>query len=241
MRNRVLWIGLIFAAFSTALSASTIVGTFDMTGSVTVTRTTISWNSDVFPFLSEMFTLNASTGIYTGQDGENTVDNLDNATAPVGVLFPPLTFISFDVAPSPALLINFIPAGFGGTADCTLVPAVGQTCTPPNPGGSPFTFTNTPTLSGGCCQSTAEWVFLGVIPGQHEVWFSVFSSEFNKSFQSVLAAFAPGGSGVISNDYSATVTVLSSTVPEPAPLYTATFGGGLILVGLVLRKKARRS
>src|ERR1017187_4885392 len=161
-RNTFLCAVLALGAMAGSALASPLSGTFNMTGTVTVTPTLIEWNSDISPFTAQMFSLSAGTGSFSGENGQNAVENLTLLTEPIGVFFAPDPFISFDVVPGlPGLSINFIFAGAGGSAGCALpTPAVGQTCTPANPGGSPFTFINNnpPTA----IQSQAQWVFDGV-------------------------------------------------------------------------------
>jgi hypothetical protein len=66
-----------------------------------------------------------ATGDFTAVQGTiATINNLDSATEPVGVLFPAQQFLSFDAAPSfPTLNINFIFPGLyfscSGDVRCT--------------------------------------------------------------------------------------------------------------------------
>lgn len=213
-------IAALAGTFSASLHATPISGTFDMSGIVTVTTTQMTFNSDVAPNLADMFTLSSGTDSFAGKDGQQGVNDLNIATEPVGSTFAEQPFI---IVPGlPSLDINFIYAGTGGSADCTATPAVGQTCTPPNPGGSPFTFTNDnpPTA----IQSSAQWVFSGVTSDGLSTWTANFTSQFNTPYQTVLAAFEPGNAGFVSNSYSATATVVVSPIPEPGPLALTAFG-----------------
>jgi hypothetical protein len=186
-----------------------------------------------------MFSETLSTGSFAGEDGQNIVDDLNIASEPVGMAFADTPFISFDVIPGlPTLDVNFIYAGVATAADCfdpPTTPAPGQTCTPPNPGGSPFTFTNDPPPDA--IQSTAQWVFTGVTSDGLSTWKGVFNAPFNTPFQTVLEAFAPGGSGTVSNSYSATITV--TAIPEPNSLSMIALGGGLLLLSLALKGRRR--
>jgi hypothetical protein len=250
MRTRtLLLLGAILPGLSTSLSAAAIFGTFDMTGYVTVTATTMTFSSDTTtPMTPNVFTLAAGTGSFAAEDGNNTIQNLNIATEPVGTSFANTQFIVFDQTPGlPDLDLNFIAAGQGGSAGCSEAPAATtppQSCTPPNPGGSPFTFTNysnpappPPTVSG------ATWVVSGMTSDGLSTWTATFTSQFNEPFQDVLSAFAPGGSGSVGNTFSATATVtvtpIQSAVPEPASGFTTALGGGLVLVSLTLRKFRR--
>jgi hypothetical protein len=226
----------IVLALTIPLSASTI-GTFSMSGTVTVTDTTISWNSDLGPsFAPEMFTLTAGAGIYAGEDGQNSVANLDETVEPVGPIFGPVPFITFNVASGvPGLELNHIFPGIDGTAGCAdSPPAPGQLCTPSVPGfTSPFNFQN--TSNGG---SSASWVFSGVTT-DGLAWSGQFTSQFTVPFQTVLAAFAPGGSGSVTNSYSAAEITVSGAVPEPSSVSMLGIGAGLLLLSISLKKYQR--
>jgi PEP-CTERM motif len=232
-------ITLLLGGLCYSAQASPIFGTFNMTGTVTVTLTTISWTSDQGPgFAPDMFTLSAAAGSFVGENGQNGIANLNNGTEPVDTGFPPQLFITFDVLPGlPNLLINFVYSGDGGSADCGLPPAVGQTCTPLVPGGSPFTFKNDNPPSN--IQSSAQWVFSGITSDGLSNWVGDFTSQFGTSFQNVLAAFAPGGPQFVTNSFSATITV----TPIPEPESASMMGIGLGLVGLagIARKITKRA
>lgn len=235
--------GALLPGLFTTLSAAALSGSFNMSGILTATATTNTWNSDLLPNASQMFTLSGGTGSFAGENGQNGVFNMNNATEPVdGTTFAAQPFIMFDVVTGlPILDINFIPAGIGGSAGCSASPAVTtppQTCTPAITGGSPFTFTNNPPPSA--IQSTAGFVFMGVTSDGLSTWRAVFTSQFSTPFQTVLAAFAPGGSGSVTNTYSATVTVTPIPgTPEPAAAYMLAPGLGLLLLSLKLKKYRR--
>src|ERR1035437_1444088 len=86
---------LVLGAMAGSALASPLSGTFNLTGSVTVTPTAIDWNSDVSPFTAQMFTLTAGTGSFAGENGQNTEENLTLLTEPIGVFFAPDPYISF--------------------------------------------------------------------------------------------------------------------------------------------------
>jgi hypothetical protein len=227
MIRRVLFLGAILSGLVSGLSAAALSGTFDMSGTITVTSTTISWTSDVSPFASQLFSLTAGTGSFSTEDGQDGVANLNISSEPVGTTFANTPFITFDVVPESALLLNRLNAGIDGTAGCTASPAAaGQVCTPPNPGGSPFNFQN---LSA--TQSTASFILSGVTADGLSTWSATFTSQFNNmSFQQVLASLAASGS--VSNSYSANVTVtpIPVSTPEPTPAFMLACGLGLLAV-----------
>jgi hypothetical protein len=234
-RNVLLCAGLVFAGLVHTASASPIFGTFNMTGTITVTATTITWKSDQGPgFAADFFTLSGGTNSFATANGQNQIMDLDISTEPVGTTFPPQTFIVFTQAPSlPDLDINYIYAGIGGSADCSnLVAAVGQTCTPANPGGSPFTFTND---AGNT--SDAKFVLAGLSSDGLSSWSGIFTAQFNAPFQTVLQnAFGPNGTGSVTNSYSATATVVVTSVPEPSTYAFIFLGLGTVAAFRKLRR-----
>jgi hypothetical protein len=238
-RIGLLFLGVIVPGLLTTLSASAISGTFNMSGTLTATATTLTWQSDMAGFAADMFTTTGGAGSFVGENGQNTVDNLNIAVEPVGTTFANTPFIVFDVVPGlPVLDINFISPGAGGSAGCTAAPAVPQTCTPTNLGGSPFTFSNLQGKMG--IDTTASFVFSGVTSDGLSSWQAIFTSAFNTPFQTVLAAFAPGGSGSVTNTFAGTVTVTPLvTVPESSPGLMLASGLGLLLLSLTLKKKYR--
>jgi hypothetical protein len=198
-----------------------------MSGSISVTSSTISWKSDARPFLPEMFSLTVGTGSFAGENGQNGVSALNISSEPVGAMFVDNTpFITFDVAGGlPSLMLNFIKAGIDGTAGCTKSPAAaGQMCTPSNSGGSPFNFQN---LSAH--QSTASFIFSGVSSDGLSDWSATFTVPFNNmDYQQVLASLAASGS--VTAAFSADVTVTPIPTPEPTPAFLLACGFGLLAV-----------
>jgi hypothetical protein len=225
-RNTFLCAVLVLGGMAGSALASPLSGSFNMTGTITVTPTVIDWNSDISPFLAQMFSLSAGAGSFSGENGQNTADDLTTAAEPVGVLFASAPFISFDVAPGlPSLLIDFVSPGTGGAAGCSLpTPAVGQTCTPANPpNGSPFTFINDnpPTA----IQSSAQWVFTGVTSDGASDWIGDFTAQFSEPYQTVLANYASTGS--LTASFSGVVDV--TPIPEPASFVMLGLGLGAVL------------
>ena len=215
-----------------SLSASTIIsGTFDLDGSVTATLDTLHWVSNGGTANEATIEDNADlSGSFVGLGATLVaIEDLDRATEPVNTPFSPMNFIDFLAAPTfPDLLVDFIPLGVFGSTDCTSAPAIGQTCTPPVPGGSPFSFTNTNNGTGGI-SSSVTFDFSGVTSDGLSTWSGIFTSQFNVPFQTVLANLASNGS--ITDSYSGSNLVITM-VPEPGALT-------LMAVGLVLLAAGR--
>ncbi len=214
-------------------AVASVIGTFNIAGTITLTQNTITWTSNVSPFPPDQATIGpGATGVYNALGGTTVaIIDLNHATEPVGSLFAAQPFISFNANPglSP-LLINFIFAGIYSPAGCAAAPAVGQTCTPS--AASPFSFLNTPPP--GAIGSSVTAVFEGVSADGLDTWDGIFTSQFSVPFQTILAAFAPGGSGSITNTYSATITVSAPSssgpsssgpsLPEPGTLSLLSLG-----------------
>jgi len=193
----------------------------------------MTW-TDPTGLIANRFSISNTSGIYTGVTGLEQVDNLAIGSEPVGTTFPAQEFIKFLTAPSLSpLYITFIDPGYGSSADCNPLgtPALGQRCTPPNPGGSPFTFEN---VQPGGSKSTATWTFEGRSLDNTLAWIAVFTSQFSTPYQTVLQELANSPTHSITHSYSATVTV--STVPEPGTMLLV--GLGLCGIGLLKFRKA---
>ncbi len=217
----------LFGGLLQCASAAALSGTFNMGGTITVTGfSTITWNSTLSPgFAPSMFTLSA-TNLFLGgvptssENGENGISTLNNPPEVVGSPgFSSTPFITFLVAAGlPTLDINFINPGFGGTAGCTASAAPGETCTF---AGSLFTFTDD---SLNPDTSDAKFNMSGVTSDGLSTWNAIFTSQFPETYQTLLSGF--GNSTVLSNSYSATVTVQS--IPEPATWLLVGLGLGVV-------------
>jgi hypothetical protein len=222
---------LLAASFGlTTLSASTI-GTFSLTGDFFVNGTTsITWqNTDGTP---DQATISNAGGIYAGLNNQTvTIETLDSATEPAGMPFPDTLFVVMPSGFEP-LLINFLYAGVNGPADCGAPPSAGppaQLCTPPLLSGamSPFNLQNYPPPDD--ISSTAGFSMSGDVEGgSGETWFGTLTSQFNVPFQTLLAALGPDQNKTVTDSYSATFTVSSST-PETSTLSMCALGLALIL------------
>jgi hypothetical protein len=227
-----------------AALASPITGTFNIAGTITATASTITWVSNISPFPAEQAVIGPSgTGSFAlpGIAGSTiTIRDLNSATAPVGSTFGPSAFISFDspaaiAAGFPTLDINFIFPGIYSAAACGSAPAVGQSCTPSQPGApSPFNFVNNPPGPPIGPQTTATFVFTGVTSDGLEAWRGNFTSSFSVPYQSVLAALAANGS--VTQTFAATFTLIPVSVPEPVTL--SLVGFALCGASIIRRKKS---
>jgi hypothetical protein len=243
----------VLAFFSSVTFASSIYSTctplspctFDMSGHVVVTATTIDFAS-----------LTLVPNLYIQSDGPTpgvfsaippgsleSIQNLNSATEPVNTPFGPFAFIAFPTAPFlPALDINFIFPGLytptgGPPTGCNVppAPAVGQQCTPP---GSAFSFVNNPSaIPGRPPQASATFVVGGVSADGAAQWDTIFSANFNIPYQQVLAAFGPGGSGRVETSYTAVTTVISNAIPEPGSVFLTITGVFLSLAAALRRRK----
>ncbi|MCU1238200.1 MAG: hypothetical protein JWP63_6167 [Candidatus Solibacter sp.] len=244
IRIKSLLSGAMLAGLCTAsLSASPIFGTFNIAGTITVTASTITWRLNDSPFPPDKSRIGpGSTGSFVGLDGTViSINDLNSVPEPVGVSFPAQPFIAFDTNPAlPTLNINFIFKGIYPNTDCATAPAVGQTCTP-NPPNSPFNFVNNPPPAPDGPQATATFVFTGATSDGLSHWTGNFTSQFFVPYQTVLAAFGPGGSGTVTNTFSATFFVIPNPeVPEPGAGILAACGLGLVLFSAGLRRRFHR-
>jgi hypothetical protein len=228
-------------------AAPILVGTFDISGNVTVdspgfngcpgTVNCITWTdppattpnkADISGSgLSGVFT----TPGFSGNDAAN-IFNLNNPPEIVdGAGFAPTLFMSFNNAGfTTTALINFIAAGTSSTGAtlCLVAPAPGQTCTP---AGSLFTFSNSALGT-----SSASWTVSGVTNDGQSKFVGIFTAQFFTPYQTVLNDFLTVGSET--NSYSA--TFIFAPIPEPNPLTLTACGLGLVLFSAALRRRLGR-
>ena len=224
----------------TGLLGAPISGTFNIAGTIKVTTSTITWQSNNLPFPADKTTIGPfASGDFSSLGGTDaTVQDLDIATEPVGPVFPPALFMSFDAAPTlPALDINHIFPGIYSTAACLAPPAVGQTCTPSvpiTPVISPFNFVNNPGGNGP--EATATFVFNGITADGLSKWSGNFTSQFSVPYQTVLDTLFT--TGIVINTYSGTIIV--TPLPEPGPEALVGIGLGLVALSLKMRRPQQR-
>jgi len=229
---------VIVGVFCTNLLAST-VGTFDIADTVTITRNNIKWTNDVSPSSANKSLIGPGpTGIYSALGGTTaTIDDVTRSKEPVGTSFTQQPFLFFDAAPSLSpLLINSIFVGIYSPGGCdSSEPAERENCRSSRHGAAPlFNFLNDPPLER---RSSITWSLEGVSADGRDTWFGNFTSQFPDSFQQVLTSLARGGSGEVTESYSATITVSENATPVAEPGVAVSVGFGLIAVAVFLRRR----
>ena len=163
--------------------------------------------------------------------------NINNASQPLNTTFSLLNFIIFDLNNNLSLELTFIPLGTdptsstcAGLTHCT--PTNAALVTVNNPGGlSAF------NLDQNATGTAASFAIRGIV---HETggglaqFIGIYTAQFaGLTPQQVLAGVSGGGSST----YSANIVL--QLVPEPMSLGLA--GMGLLALGLVGRRRARKS
>lgn len=226
MRRMILVLALA-GAYAGSAYATAVTGTFDISGTMTASSSSISWLD------GQAAVSSGATGSFVGASGLLVMlDGWNAALEPVGNSpFAPQAFLSFPSALSlPSLSIDSVLPGVFTAAECTDEPAAtGQTCTP---SGSMFSFLNSPV------GSSLQFVFQGVTSDGDSSWTGNFTAQFNVPYQTELTALAAGS---FTTSYSATfaVTPTIKSVPEPASL--ALFAAGLAAAAAAAAIRRRRS
>jgi hypothetical protein len=218
-------------------SAAPITGTVNISGSVAVGETFIDFQPPAGP-PNGSFTVSNSgnTGSFAALNN-TTGSILDLASTQIGMSVP--NWITFTAAPNIVLNLTSVDPGSYTQTDCTMAPALGQTCTPgpPAPQPNPFSLTNLEV--GGTLGSVASITFHGTAvnttTGETSSFIGVFSSQFTVPYQTLLMDLAAGPTASIDTSYSATIS--TSAVPEPATMIL--LGSGLIGIFVLGRKRAR--
>lgn len=226
---------LLSAMFMSTIAANAaILGNLNINGLATVSLTTI----DFLPLLGGTggFTVASGTGSFAGlSPNTGTIKDLDSNVQPVGVPLSVPNFVVLAGLPNMQLTLTFIQPGVFSSALCGAPPSPGQTCTPNVPGGSPFNLQN-----GAGSASTASFGVLvqalDTNTGEITAGTGTFTTPFSVPYQTILTILASNGT-VDDNPYSATFT-LDTIVPEPAAMTMGALGLGLIVLGVIRRKRA---
>jgi len=206
-------------AASFRLSSGPLVGSFGIgQTSLALTSTGIDFlplgpptgTAVVGPFGSGSFVALGGT--------QGTAKDLLFASQPVGVPISLTDFLTFAARPDISLELSFIFSGIGGTADCALPPATGQTCTIP---GSALTLENLP---GGTSVASflVEAIGRDAGPGQ-TLMDGAFAFPMTVPYQSFLAQL--GTSGNVTGSFSASFgRSVATVVPGPSSLLLVALG-----------------
>jgi hypothetical protein len=233
-----------------AASASMITGNVDISGTSSVTATSISFYqnpatgcSDATGALLPCFLVNnvpATTGSFVPDAGKSGL--IKNLTSPGATVAKFMTF------PVSNVFFDLVSTPLAGMPGCSTVnqTAPGVTCVPDGagPNTSPFRLTNGPSVGGGAAGSVA--VQFSVIVNGYKTdsasgitpYSGIFTTQLSgKTIADVLAALAANeGTGAIVHSYSASF----SPIPAPEPTSLALMGFGLLGLTMAGRKFARR-
>jgi len=192
-------------------------------GGVTVTATTITWLPSAGTGVGCIDTglgtnLTFSGGGPLGAGVAGTIKNLTVGGGSVDM------FMTFTATPLDFILNGLGPGSGNSCAGVTL----GGTC---SPAGSPFVLTDL-GASTGISLNAFGTANDGTVGSSN--WFGAFTTQINLTIPQILAAIAVEG-GSITSTHSASFTVSSAPVPEPATL--SMMGIGLLGLGLLRRRK----
>jgi len=249
--SKVVAVGVLsFAALSSAY-ATPLGGVFNTVGSSSVNLTDITF-VNIFSVPNLFNVSPPTTGSFStlAPGASGSIANLNSTLQPVGgnneTAITDVGWMSLPIAgafPGARFDLEFIaPGAFTSTLCGAATPHAGDTCTPF--AGSPFSLTNLGPVPGG---TTVTGVLVGfsisgdainLTTSEESDFTGSFSTQINgTTLQAIIATIGSGG--VITNSYSANFTVTPpSTVPEPATV--SLFGAGLIGLGLLQRRRAKK-
>jgi len=244
-----LFLGFLMLATVIAPSAfaTSITGTLDITGGISLTSTGIDFlpaGGGTGTVLADAF---SNTGTFAVLNSGNptaeqsgTIYDLSYSST-----LPTIFLTGFSSAPDVTLDLDSVNPGVFGASACFAAPAAGQICSPPL---SPLNFVNVPAGTG--LDTLLSISFAGTAvdtsTGDTSPFTGTLSAQFAGSYQTLLADIA--SSTPVSSSFSATIVVDGSdggsggtTLPEPgsAAMLIAGLAGLALLApfcGLRLRR-----
>jgi uncharacterized repeat protein (TIGR01451 family) len=196
----------LFAAFGAPAHAAAF-GTFNLTGSVSLSATTTDF-LPAGPASGAVFaeTFAPQSGSFAGIGGTTgLIFDYTSATVPVGAAVAVTPFLALAPLPGIAFELTFLQPGVLGAAECFSPPAAGQGCTPP---GSAFNFANSSATSSMLSFTWEGEAHDGL---DTSTFVATVTTQFTGlNYQQVLAAFAAGSA--VSGTFSATFVVATTAV-----------------------------
>lgn len=189
------------------------------------------------------FTVGNPSGYMGDPQGSNViVADLNSTNEPAGGSVADSDFIQFSGKPW-TIELTTVDLGGDGSSGCvatTISTSSNQFCSPPT---GPFNEENYAcsgdgTVSGTACQVDISFAFTGIAndgSGNMSTVTGTFSTTFSgTNFQSINTDIADG-EDVVTSDSGSLVFRATATTPEP--MSSALVGAGLLLIGLVNRKR----
>jgi hypothetical protein len=237
---------LSFAALSSAY-ATPLIGTVNTVGSASVTLTDITFQN-IFA-VANLFNVSPPiTGSFStlAAGASGSIANLNSTLQPTGGPLETaivdtgwMVFPAVGAFPGARFDLENISVGSFTAAACGASPLPGQTCTPfPS---SPFNLTNLgsgTTVTGVLIGFSVQGDAVNLTTLEETDMTGAFSTQINgTNLQAILATIGAGG--IVTNSYSANFTTTPQpTVPEPSTV--SLLGAGLIGLGLLQRRRAKK-